>query len=153
MKVSSQWFGGSSARELLPELSRICNVVAIITKGKLRAFGKLDDIMRQITQRRTFEVQLVSTPQMQQATRVISECLSVDASAVAGSDTERMLRFETDWSDEQLSGLLERLIQQQVGVAQFREVPTDLEDAFLSVTRETQQMDAESEKQVEPSAS
>src|SRR4029077_803176 len=43
---------------ILPELSRICNQVAIITHGQLRAFGTLDEIMRTVSQQRTIEVQL-----------------------------------------------------------------------------------------------
>src|SRR6056297_840024 len=43
---------------ILPELSRICDTVAIVTHGKLRAFGPLDQIMRQLSQRRAVEVQL-----------------------------------------------------------------------------------------------
>ena len=45
---------------ILPELSRICNVVAIITHGKLRAFGLLQQIMQEVRERRTIEVQLLS---------------------------------------------------------------------------------------------
>ncbi len=44
---------------ILPELSRICSVIAIITQGRLRAYGPLGEIMRHLQQRRTFEVQLV----------------------------------------------------------------------------------------------
>ena len=44
---------------ILPELARVCDVVAMITKGKLRAFGTVDEIMRDIQQRRTFEIMLL----------------------------------------------------------------------------------------------
>jgi len=36
-----------------------------------------------------------------------------------------------------LATLLEHLVRADLGVVQFREVPTDLEDAFLTVTRES----------------
>ena len=35
---------------ILPELSRICDRVAIITQGRLRASGTLDEIMKQVRQ-------------------------------------------------------------------------------------------------------
>ena len=38
---------------ILPELSRICDVVAILNRGKLEAYGTLDDIMRNVSQERT----------------------------------------------------------------------------------------------------
>uniref|UniRef100_UPI003561E999 ABC transporter ATP-binding protein n=1 Tax=Stieleria sp. TaxID=2795976 RepID=UPI003561E999 len=49
---------------ILPELARVCDIVAMITKGRLRAFGTLDEIMRDIQQRRTFEIQLVDHDQV-----------------------------------------------------------------------------------------
>jgi ABC-2 type transport system ATP-binding protein len=133
---------------ILPELSRICDTVAIITKGQLRAFGTLDEIMRQITQRRTFEVQLVENDQVADVQRVVRGWLGEDAPDVSISSTEGMARFETDRSDRELSGLLAQLLDQHISVAQFREVPTDLEDAFLSVTAN----DAEDAEQAVASA-
>ena len=43
---------------ILPELARICHRVAIITRGRLRAFGTLDEIARQLSPLRTMEVLL-----------------------------------------------------------------------------------------------
>lgn len=123
---------------ILPELSRICNVVAMITQGKLRAFGSLDQIMRDIRQRRTFEVQLVDPQQLTAASAAVRQGLEEDErGSVAESTAEGMVRFQTSRTDRDLVGLLARLVDQRVGVAQFREVPTDLEDAFLSVTSAT----------------
>lgn len=125
---------------ILPELSRICNLVAIVTKGKLRAFGKLHDIMRQIHQRRTFEIQMVDSSQVKLAEGLLKETLPVgERESVHASDTEAMLRFDTDRTDEQLAATLAQIIDRGAQVAQFREVPADLEDAFLTVTRRDQQ--------------
>ncbi|MEO8493988.1 MAG: ABC transporter ATP-binding protein [Planctomycetota bacterium] len=120
---------------ILPELSRICDTVAIITHGKLRAFGTQAEIMRQITQRRMFEVQLVEHEQLAAAQAIVVASLGSDAETkVSGSETEGLVRFDTKLSDRELAGVLSRLLDQGVSVAQFREIPTDLEDAFLSVT-------------------
>jgi ABC-2 type transport system ATP-binding protein len=128
---------------ILPELSRICDVVAIITHGKLRAFGSLDDIMHKINQQRTFEVQLLSGdgPVLDKAERVIRDYEGEDAT-VTKSPAEAMVRFTTTRADEELAGLLGKLVASGVGVAQYREVVQDLEDAFMSVTRQDDQ-DAE----------
>ncbi|MGA0040473.1 MAG: ABC transporter ATP-binding protein [Pirellulales bacterium] len=123
---------------ILPELSRICNVVAIMTKGKLRAFGTLDQIMQAIRQRRTFEVQLVDGTQAAAvATAVASGLDENEQRSVAAHDAEAMVRFQTSRSDADLADLLGGLVRANLGVSQFREVPTDLEDAFLTVTRES----------------
>jgi ABC-2 type transport system ATP-binding protein len=125
---------------ILPELSRICNVVAIVTKGKLRAFGKLQEIMRQINQRRMFEIQLLDAGKLDHVRQLVSDALELeDRASVAVSEAEAMVRFDTESTDEQLARLLAHLIDQGVSVAQFREIPTDLEDAFLTVTRRDQQ--------------
>ncbi len=119
---------------ILPELSRICNVVAIVTKGKLRAFGSLDDIMRQVRQRRIIETQLLSVGEVDRASEIIRQRLEADAE-VTTSKTEAMVRFATRKDDEELAGILTELTKQGISLAQFREQELDLEDAFLSVTR------------------
>lgn len=121
---------------ILPELSRICNVVAIITQGKLRAFGSLDQIMRDIRQQRTFEVQLVDGQDVVRAADLLRDGLQeTERPGVTAVASEAMVRFDSHRSDKEIAALLSRLVDQRLSVAQFREVPKDLEDAFLSVTR------------------
>jgi ABC-2 type transport system ATP-binding protein len=121
---------------VLPELSRVCNVVAMITEGRLRAFGTLEQIMSRINQRRTFEIQLLNRESVDPANQLVVEMLSPDdPQQVAPSPMEAVVRFDTDWSDQKLSGLLAQLVERGIPVSQFREVQSNLEDAFLSVTR------------------
>lgn len=122
---------------ILPELSRICDTVAIITNGTLRAFGSLDQIMRDISQRRKFEIQLVSPETAKQVGELVGKALGDDAD-VDVSEHEAMVRFETDKSEKAMSKLLGALATRELGVSQFREVVQDLEDAFLTVTGKTE---------------
>ena len=121
---------------ILPELARICNRVAIVTGGKLRAFGGLDDVMRQLCPRRSYEVQLLSGDQLPLAEQTLSKWLQADET-LSVSSAERVLRFPTSRTEQELSTLLNQLVEQRVGIAQFREVATDLEDAFLTVAGKT----------------
>jgi len=121
---------------ILPELSRICDTVAIITHGKLRAFGSLEEIMRAVSQRRTMELQLVSGANVNLAADIIRKLLG-ENTAVSVSEQEAMVRFETERSDRQMPQVLATLLSKKIDVAQFHEVVQDLEDAFLSVTKET----------------
>lgn len=123
--------------QILPELSRICDQVAIITHGKLRAAGTLDEIMTQVRQQRMIEVQIASGEQIESTSTALRETLGEDAKIVP-SETEAIVRFETSRSDDDLGEVLAHLVQQGVRVTQFREVPSDLEDAFLSVTKSTE---------------
>lgn len=120
--------------QILPELSRICDQVAIITHGKLRAAGTLDEIMRQVRQQRMIEVQIASGEQIDSTTNALREALGDDVNIVP-SATESIVRFETTRSEDDLGDVLAQLVRQGVRVTQFREVPSDLEDAFLSVTK------------------
>ncbi len=120
---------------ILPELSRICDQVAIITHGRLRAFGTLEEIMRQVSQRRMVEVQLVSAEQIPQAMQLIAPRVGEDAE-LSGSPAEAVVRFRTDLAEVELARLLAVLVKGGVAVSQFRELQSDLEDTFLSITRQ-----------------
>jgi ABC-2 type transport system ATP-binding protein len=118
---------------ILPELSRICDTVAIITEGKLRAFGSLEKIMRDISQRRIIEAQLTTADHVDRMAQLLKDNLD-DQTEITPSKTELIVRFTTDADDERLADLLGLAVNSSVQVAQLREVPLDLEDAFLQVT-------------------
>ena len=120
---------------ILPELARICDTVAIISGGRLQAFGKLDEVMRELCPTRSYEVQLVRPEQLDPASQLLGARLS--GTSISISRPERTLRFPTAESESQLAGSLQHLIQSGIEVAQFREVAGDLEDAFLSVAART----------------
>lgn len=116
---------------ILPELARICDTVAIITGGRLQAFGQLDEVMRDLCPMRSFEVQLVAEDQLDSAAAILKQHVAHEKLSV--SKPERTLRFPTADSEAALAGLLSSLVNQGIQVAQFREVAGDLEEAFLSV--------------------
>lgn len=119
---------------ILPELSRICNQVAIITNGQLRAFGSLNDIMRQVSQERTIEVQLADTSRLGEAAERLGQLTDI-ADGVTPSEAESIIRFRTKLGEQELSRILSECTGAGFAISQFRELQTDLEDAFLSVTR------------------
>jgi ABC-2 type transport system ATP-binding protein len=119
---------------ILPELARICDRMAILTHGKLRAYGTVDEIGRQVSQRRTIEVQLVEKSQLAAAGQIIRQTLD-DESDVTEAATEATVRFRTAVSEAELGDLLSKLVRDGIRVVQFRELQTDLEEAFLSFAR------------------
>src|SRR5215213_3281356 len=60
---------------VLPELARVCHRVAIITRGRLRAFGTLEEIARRLSPVRTVEVYLVRAADTARAAGVVREHL------------------------------------------------------------------------------
>lgn len=122
---------------ILPELSRICNMVAIVTGGRLRAFGTLDAVMDRLCPERRYELQLVDGKQLPIARGTLHSLLG-NGEAIETSHAERTLRFPTNRSDGEMADVLRHLIQAGIMVTQFREVTSDLEDAFLNVTSSTE---------------
>jgi len=119
---------------ILPELSRICDRIAIVARGKLRAYGTLAEIARQVHSRRTIEVQLASTDGLDGAAEVVRGFVEPDCE-VTVSPVEASVRFGTAKPESELAGLLARLIASGAAVTQFRELQADLEEAFLTVAR------------------
>lgn len=119
---------------ILPELSRICHQMAILTHGKLRAFGTVEEIGRLVSQQRTIELQLVAADQVSAAAAIIRERIETGAEIVEAA-AEGAVRFRTALREADLSGLLEQLIGKGIRVAQFRELQTDLEEAFMTFAR------------------
>jgi ABC-2 type transport system ATP-binding protein len=119
---------------ILPELARICDRVAIITRGKLRAYGTLDQIARQLNQLRTMEVLVTHADAVTPAAKVVARHLEPDAE-VTLSPAELAVRFRTAKDEATLANMLGDLVTAGVAVAQFREVQTDLEEAFMTAAR------------------
>lgn len=122
---------------ILSELSRICDHVAILTHGKLRAFGTVEEIGRMVTQRRMIEAQLISAEQIAAASEIVRQAIEADAELLA-SPEESAIRFRTARTEAQLGELLSELVRGGICVTQFRELQTDLEEAFLSFSRPTE---------------
>jgi ABC-2 type transport system ATP-binding protein len=117
---------------ILPELARICHRVAIITRGRLRAFGTLEEITRQLIQLRPMEVLLTSAEKIDAVADLVRRSIEPGAE-VRSSPAEAVVWFRTAKREEELAGLLRALVAADLGVAQFREVQTDLEEAFMTV--------------------
>jgi ABC-2 type transport system ATP-binding protein len=130
---------------VLPELARICHRVAIITRGQLRAFGTLDEISRSLRQLRPMEVLLTDAGQLERAAEVVRGHVEPGAE-ITCSAAEAVVRFRTARREEDLAGLLVALVAAGVGVTQFREVQTDLEEAFMIAARSDREGREESEQ-------
>lgn len=119
---------------ILPELSRICNKVGIVAGGKLRAFGTLAEVTRELSQKQTIEIQLLSSEQLQSTAAKATQFLGAE-SEISVSEQESIVRCRTAASEEKLAQLLQKLISEGHRISQFREVAGDLEEAFVSAAR------------------
>ena len=119
---------------ILPELARICHRVAIITRGRLRAYGTLDEIARQLSPLRTMEVLLAHAEHIEKTAGFVRQYVEPDAEVTA-SVSEFAVRIRTAKDDDALAAMLAALVKAGAGVAQFREVQTDLEEAFMTAAK------------------
>lgn len=117
---------------ILPELSRICDTVAILMEGKLRAFGSLDEVMRKLCPRSTLEIQLVDGEQIEAVTAFL-EHRREGSELICPSPAESLVRLETQRTDRESAALLRELVQQGIEISQFRVLQSNLEDAFVKV--------------------
>jgi ABC-2 type transport system ATP-binding protein len=85
------------------------------------------------------EVLLTRADQIDAVVEVVRKHLE-DGAEVSASPAEAVVRFRTARSEEDLAGLLTALVGAGLGVAQFREVQTDLEEAFMTVARSTEEV-------------
>lgn len=126
---------------ILPELARICDSVAILSGGRLRAAGTLTEIMKQVTQSRLLEVQLNDAEQVETAAGVLRRFAGTEAD-VQVSLSERTVRVPTSRAEDEWTQVIGQLIAAGIRFSQFREIQTDLEDAYLSVTEPSSKADA-----------
>jgi len=117
---------------ILPELSRICHKVAIITQGRLRAFGTLDEIMKNVAQQRRFSVQLLRQEDLKTVKGMLAELLE-DGAEITSAPNELRVFFATGLQDPAIARVLAHLTAAKVPLSEFAELQVDLEDAFMTV--------------------
>jgi ABC-2 type transport system ATP-binding protein len=115
---------------ILPELSSVCDRVGILRGGKLVACGAVQEITRKIRERRLIEVHV--TDSSSTAAEVLS---SLDGWSPIESPEANVLRYEVQASEQQLRDALTVMLKKGIPVFSFAEVPADLEDVFMSLTK------------------
>ncbi len=114
---------------ILAELAELCDSVGIIEKGRLVASGSLDEISRRVRQGRTLRLKVLSN-------RDEAEAILRDRPGVGEVyEGSGYLEVEFLGDDEATARLLAALVGRGVKVVSFTEVASDLEDAFLRLTK------------------
>lgn len=119
---------------ILPELADVCDTVGILSAGKLIASGPVQDILRAVRQRRLMEISVLKDPQKAAEILVASpgEWSRVQSDIPTAPNT---LRFECKCDDRQMARSLFLLLKGGIAVTNFYEVPADLEDVFMALTK------------------
>ncbi|NUN92785.1 MAG: ABC transporter ATP-binding protein [Verrucomicrobiae bacterium] len=119
---------------ILPELAGVCDRIGILEKATLLAQGTVQEVMRSVRSKRVLEVETTTGPAAA-AVREALTALSGDRIRILDAD-DAMVRFEFDGDDDRVAELWSGLAARGCRFVACREVLGDLEDAYLSITRQ-----------------
>ncbi len=121
---------------ILPELADVCDTVGILQQGKLVASGAVQQILRDVRQNRLMEVRVIGS--IDKAKEILGTApgtwTPVDGAA-DGMTAANTLRYEVQADEAQLAKAVLLLLQNKIAITHFAEVPADLEDVFMSLTK------------------
>jgi ABC-2 type transport system ATP-binding protein len=113
---------------VLSELADTCTSIGIIDRGKLLACGPIGDVYRRIAQNRILEIAFLD--RVKDGVSILRSVPETRRVQIEGN----CITAEFVGTDEQVAGLLERLVTAGVRVRSFAEKGPTLEDVFLLVT-------------------
>ncbi len=101
----------------------MCTEVGIINQGKLAAQGTVQEIMRQLTQKRN-PSDVRPLADVSKTVEILQEMPAVKEITENTADLE----FVFDGSEEMLAEILKRLVESGIGIVSFREKEGNLEE-------------------------
>jgi len=114
---------------ILPELTELCSMIGIIDRGRMRATGSVQDVVRSLTSGRMLRISALG--RHEEAVAALKAMPVLGAEIVNGVIE---VRYEGD--DARAAQILQQLIATGVAVSSFNQVEGGLEDAFLRATSE-----------------
>ncbi len=114
---------------ILTELADCCTSIGILERGKLLMCGPIEDVYRQIHRNRIVVIKFLEN--LEAGISILRSQPELQELQVEGN----RVTVELAANDEQLAGILERLIAQGVRLQSFAEKDPTLEDVFMLVTK------------------
>ncbi len=114
---------------ILAELSDCCNKIGIIERGVLLASGEIKHIMSQVRESMVLEIELLEEDDRLE--KIIWDFPGVKNVEVMGQIT----RVEYIGDLREVPVLHKQLIEKGINVLYFRELPANLEEVFMTVTK------------------
>ncbi len=114
---------------ILTELSEICDVVAVIESGQIRATGKVDEIKRKLQPNQGFRTRCLAGPE--EAHRFLLEQPGIENIRTEGQH----LVFNQKGGDGDAAALLARMVESGLKPIEFTTEEADLEELFLALTK------------------
>jgi ABC-2 type transport system ATP-binding protein len=115
---------------ILPELGTICDLVAIVAKAELKAFGSMEDVTSNLKE--TLRYSLTVDGDAGDAESLLHNCDNVED--ISRSHSEVVFTF--NGSRSEIADLLNLLVGDQIRIISLSEQQIDLETVFMKVTSE-----------------
>ncbi|PHR93953.1 MAG: multidrug ABC transporter ATP-binding protein [Blastopirellula sp.] len=115
---------------ILTELADCCTSIGIIERGQLLMSGTIEDVYRRIRTNRIIEIKF--TKNMEAGLSIIRsspDCVDVEI------DHNNYVTCELKTDDDGVSGLLNKLVANDVCMRSYAEKEPSLEDVFMMVTK------------------
>jgi ABC-2 type transport system ATP-binding protein len=115
---------------ILPELTELCSMIGIIDRGRMRATGTVQEVIRQLTSGRRLRIGVLGTKS--DAIAVLSPLDTVRQVEVVNGAIE----VGYDGDENTAADILQALTAAGIRVSEFSPLDGGLEDAFLRATAE-----------------
>jgi ABC-2 type transport system ATP-binding protein len=115
---------------ILPELTELCTMIGIIDRGRMRATGPVQEVIRQLTSGRRLKIAVLGNQSA--AIAVLTPMESVREVVVVNGAIEAGY----DGDEDTAADILQALTSVGIRVAEFSPLDGGLEDAFLRATAE-----------------
>ena len=115
---------------ILPELTELCSMIGIIDRGRMRATGTVQEVIRQLTTGRRLRIGVLGTKS--DAIAVLSPMDTIRQVEVVNGAIE----VGYDGDEDTAADILQALTAAGIRVSEFSPLDGGLEDAFLRATAE-----------------
>jgi ABC-2 type transport system ATP-binding protein len=115
---------------ILSELADFCTSIGVIERGKMLAAGNIQEIQAQIRSHRVLKVRVLDD-----STERAAELLRASSVIRMVETYDHTVTAEFEGEDQDMAGLLDRLVSSGVAVHSFAEEPLSLEEVFMMITK------------------
>ena len=116
---------------ILPELAGVCDLVGILEKGHLLAFGTVEEVTHKVQEK--LRLSLILDSPADPAVAICKTFPGIQELHVEANE----IRFTFTGTRKQIPELNQKLISAGVRIMECKEEQADLEQVFLSVTHQT----------------
>ena len=120
---------------ILPEVSMTCDLVTIISKGKIVATDTPNKLLGHLSANTGYEIEVEGdTELILPPLKKILGVKSVTTETLKDTDNRHLLKIELDNNDDSGKNIASLIVTQGLGIYEMRRIKPSLEDVFLQLT-------------------